>query len=45
MIFLILAKFSGSLFFTQRIFGAVKPVNEIFAVYSDNVSLPISLFK
>ena len=40
-----LAKFSGSFFFTQRIFGAVKPVKEIFAVYSDSLSLPITLFR
>ena len=36
---------SGSFFFTQRIFGAVNPVKEIFAVYSDNFSLPITLFR
>ena len=32
MIFLIFAKFSGSLFFTQSTLGAVKPVKEMFAV-------------
>ena len=37
MIFVIFAKFSGSLFFTHRIFGAVNPVKEIFAVYSDKL--------
>ena len=42
MIFAILAKFSGSFFFIQRIFGAVNPANAIFAVYSESLSFPIT---
>jgi len=45
MIFVIFAKFSGSFFFTHRIFGAVNPVNAMFAVYLESVSFPISLFR
>ena len=40
MIFSIFAKFSGSLFLIHKILGAVNPVKEIFAVYSDNLSPP-----
>ena len=45
MIFVIFAKFSGSCFFIQRIFGAVNPANAMFAVYSDNFSFPITSFR
>ncbi len=45
MIFAILAKFSGSCFFIQSIFGAVKPAKAIFAVYSDSFSLPMQSLR
>ena len=45
IIFLMRLKFSGSLFFIQRIFGRVKPAKAIFAVYSESLSFPITLFK
>ena len=45
MIFAIFANFSGSFFFIHRIFGAVKPAKAMFAVYCDNLSLPISLLR
>ena len=32
-------------FFIQRIFGAVKPANAIFAVYWESLSFPITLFR
>ena len=45
IIFAIRAKFSGSFSFTHRIFGAVKPVNAMFAVYLESVSFPITSFR
>ena len=43
MIFLIRAKFSGSFFFTQRIFGAVKPAKAMLAVRRERVSRPMTV--
>ena len=38
-------KFSGSFSFIHRIFGAVNPANAMFAVYSDSLSFPMTLFR
>ena len=39
------ANFSGSCFFIQRIFGAVKPAKAMFAVNAESFSLPITVLS